>query len=252
MWDWFISFLTQVLAGIQGFVGDWGLAVIVLTIIIRLVLTPLQTKSVKSTAGMQVMQPRIQEIQEKYADDPQRLQEETMKVYSEMHVNPLMGCLPLIIQMPVFFALFTVIKNVPTDACFYGILPSISDSVSGVLAASGFVAALPYIIMDVLFGVLTFVPMMMNSQTAAPEMKQQQMIMGGVMSLMMLWFGWTCPAAVLLYYVASSLWQVVQQKLVTQKVMEKAKREAEEKAKNAPVEVNVERKVKKPRQHKKN
>jgi len=162
MWDWFISFLTQVLAGIQGFVGDWGLAVIVLTIIIRLILTPLQTKSVKSTAGMQVMQPRIQEIQEKYADDPQRLQEETMKVYSEMHVNPLMGCLPLIIQMPVFFALFTVIKNVPTDACFYSILPSISDSVSGVLAASGFVAALPYIIMDVLFGVLTFIPMMLN------------------------------------------------------------------------------------------
>ena len=252
MWDWFISFLTQVLAGIQGFVGDWGLAVIVLTIIIRLILTPLQTKSVKSTAGMQVMQPRIQEIQEKYADDPQRLQEETMKVYSEMHVNPLMGCLPLIIQMPVFFALFTVIKNVPTDACFYSILPSISDSVSGVLAASGFVAALPYIIMDVLFGVLTFVPMMLNSQSAAPEMKQQQMIMGGVMSIMMLWFGWICPAAVLLYYVASSLWQVVQQKLVTQKVMEKAKREAEEKAKNAPVEVNVVRKENKPRQHKKN
>ena len=66
MWDWFINFLTAVLAGIQGFVGDWGLAIIVLTVIVRLALTPLQTKSVKSTAGMQVMQPRIQEIQEKY------------------------------------------------------------------------------------------------------------------------------------------------------------------------------------------
>ena len=252
MWDWFINFLYQVLQGIHGFVGDWGLAVICLTIIIRLILMPLQTKSVKSTAGMQVMQPRIQEIQEKYADDPQRLQEETMKIYSEMNVNPLMGCLPLLLQMPVFFALFTVIKMVPEGSCFYSILPSISDSCSGVLAASGFVPALPYIIMDVLFGVLTFVPMMMNSQTMDESQRQQQMIMGGVMSVMMLWFGWTCPAAVLLYYVTSSLWQVVQQQLVTKKVMEKAKADAEARAKNAPLEVNVVRKEKKPRQHKKN
>ena len=252
MWDWFINFLYAVLQGIQGLVGDWGLSVICLTIIIRLILMPLQTKSVKSTAGMQVMQPRIQEIQEKYADDPQRLQEETMKIYSEMKVNPLMGCLPLLLQMPVFFALFTVIKMVPEGSCFFSILPSISDSCSGVLAASGFVPALPYIIMDVLFGVLTFVPMMMNSQTMDESQRQQQMIMGGVMSVMMLWFGWTCPAAVLLYYVTSSLWQVVQQQLVTKKVMEKAKADAEARAKNAPLEVNVVRKEKKPRQHKKN
>ncbi len=252
MWDWFINFLYAVLQGIQGFVGDWGLSVICLTIIIRVILMPLQTKSVKSTAGMQVMQPRIQEIQEKYADDPQRLQEETMKIYSEMNVNPLMGCLPLLLQMPVFFALFTVIKMVPEGSCFYSILPSISDSVSGVLTASGFVGALPYIIMDVLFGVLTFVPMWLNSQTVAPEQRSQQMTMGAVMSIMMLWFGWTCPAAVLLYYVTSSLWQVVQQQLVTKKVMEKAKADAAERAKNAPLEVNVTRKEKKPRQHKKN
>lgn len=252
MWDWFINFLYAVLQGIQGFVGDWGLSVICLTIIIRVILMPLQTKSVKSTAGMQVMQPRIQEIQEKYADDPQRLQEEKMKIYSEMNVNPLMGCLPLLLQMPVFFALFTVIKMVPEGSCFYSILPSISDSVSGMLAASGFVGALPYIIMDVLFGVLTFVPMWLNSQTVAPEQRSQQMTMGAVMSVMMLWFGWTCPAAVLLYYVTSSLWQVVQQQLVTKKVMEKAKADAAERAKNAPLEVNVTRKEKKPRQHKKN
>lgn len=251
MWDWFINFLTMVLQGLHGFVGDWGLAVIVLTAIVRLLLTPLQTKSVKSTAGMQVMQPRIQELQEKYADDPQRLQEETMKIYSEMKVNPLMGCLPLLIQMPIFCALFAVIKNVPADACFYGILPSISQSCAGVFGASGFVGALPYIIMDVLFGVLTFVPMMMNLGNSTPEMKNQQMMMGAIMSLMMLWFGWTCPAAVLLYYVTSSLWQVAQQKLVTQRVMEKAKKDAEERAKNAPVEVNVVRKEKKKRPHKK-
>lgn len=250
MWDWFINFLTMVLAGIQGFVGDWGLAVIVLTIIIRLILMPLQNKSIKSTAGMQVMQPKLQEIQDRYQDDPVKLQEETMKIYSEMKVNPLMGCLPLFLQMPVFFALFTVIKNVPADACFYGILPSISNSAAGVVGQMGFAAGVPYIIFDLLFGVLTFVPMLMNANTT-PEMKSQQITMGAVMSIMMIWFGWSCPAAVLLYYVASSLWQVVQQKFVTQKVMEKARAKAEADAANKPVEVNVVRKEKKPRPHKK-
>ncbi len=173
-----------------------------------------------------------------------------MKIYSEMKVNPLMGCLPLFLQMPVFFALFTVIKNVPADACFYGILPSISNSAAGVVGQMGFAAGAPYIIFDLLFGVLTFVPMLMNANTT-PEMKSQQITMGAVMSIMMIWFGWSCPAAVLLYYVASSLWQVVQQKFVTQKVMEKARAKAEADAANRPVEVNVVRKEKKPRPHKK-
>ena len=100
MWDWFINFLTMVLEGLHGVSGDWGLAVIILTLIIRLILTPLQTKSVKSTANMQIMQPKIAEIQEKYADDPVRMQEEQMKLYSEASFNPLMGCLPLFLQMP--------------------------------------------------------------------------------------------------------------------------------------------------------
>lgn len=252
MWDWFISFLTTVLAGIEGFVGDWGLAVIVLTFIVRLILTPLMANSTKSTARMQVMQPKLQELQERYADDPQRLNEETMKLYSQMKFNPLMGCLPVLLQMPIFFALFTVIRNVPADACFYGILPSISSSVAQVLAESGWIAAAPYIVFDVLFGVLTFVPMVMNTANQEPQMRNQQLMMGAVMALMMLWFGWSCPAAVLLYYVTSSIWQVVQQKLITQRVIEKAKREAEEEAKNKPVEVDVVRKEKKPRPHKKN
>ena len=250
MWDWFINFLTMVLEGLHGVAGDWGLAVILLTLIIRLVLTPLQTKSVKSTANMQVMQPKLQEIQEKYADDPQRMQEEQLKLYSEAKVNPLMGCLPLFLQMPVFFALFSVVRDVPVDASFFGILPSISNSVAGVLAESGWAAAAPYILFDVLFGVLTFVPMLMNTQNQGDQ-RMQTITMGAVMSIMMLWFGWSCPAAVLLYYVTSSVWAVIQQQLVTNKVMEKARAEAEAAAKNKPVEVNVVRKEQKPRPRKK-
>ena len=251
MWDWFINFLTAVLAGIEGFVGDWGLAVIILTVIIRLILTPLMAHSTKSTARKQVMQPKLQEIQERYADNPERQAEEMRKIYADMKFNPLGGCLPIFLQMPVFFGLFTVAKQVPADASFFGILPSISLSVSQVIEASGWVAAAPYILFDVLFGVLTFVPMVINVSTQAEAQRSQTMTMGAVMAVMMLFFGWSVPAAVLLYYVTSSLWQVVQQKVITQRVMEKAKAEAEAEAASRPIEVDVVRKEKKARPHKK-
>lgn len=251
MWDWFINFLTAVLAGIEGFIGDWGLAVIILTVIIRLILTPLMAHSTKSTARMQVMQPKLQEIQERYADNPERQAEEMRKIYADMKFNPLGGCLPIFLQMPVFFGLFTVARQVPADASFFGILPSISLSVSQVIEASGWVAAAPYILFDVLFGVLTFVPMVINVSTQAEAQRSQTMTMGAVMAVMMLFFGWSVPAAVLLYYVTSSLWQVIQQKVITQRVMEKAKAEAEAEAAGRPIEVDVVRKEKKARPHKK-
>ena len=252
MWDWFINFLTWVLASIQGLVGDWGLAVIILTVIIRLLLTPLMAHSTKSTARMQVMQPKLQEIQERYADDPERQAEELRKIYADMKFNPLGGCLPIFLQMPVFFGLFTVARQVPADACFFNILPSIAQSAQGVLDASGLQAAIPYILFDVLFGVLTFIPMIMNVTTQSESQRSQTMIMGGVMALMMLWFDWGVPAAVLLYYVASAIWQVVQQQVITKRVMEKAKADAEAAAANKPIEVDVVRKEKKIRPHKKN
>ena len=251
MWEWFIDFLTEVLTGIESFVGDWGLAVIVLTIIIRLILTPLMAHSTRSTARMQVMQPKLQEIQERYADDPERQAEELRKAYADMKFNPLGGCLPILLQMPIFFGLFSVVRDVPADACFYSILPSISQSVAQVLEASGWVAAAPYIIFDLLFGVLTFIPMVLNVSNQNSAQRSQTMLMGGMMALMMIWFGWGVPSAVLIYYVTSSIWQVIQQQLITKKVQQKAKEEAEAEAENRPIEVDVVRREKKQRPHKK-
>ena len=123
--------------------------------------------------SMQVAQPKIQEIQAKYADDPARQSEEVQKVYASLKFNPVAGCLPIFLQMPIFFALFTVAKSVPADAHFYSILPSISSSVSDMVASAGWVGALPYILFDVAFGVLTFIPMMMNSVNQTSEQKSQ-------------------------------------------------------------------------------
>ena len=99
MWDWIVNILFELLKLIQTFAVDWGLSIIILVVIIRLLLTPLMLKSTKSTARMQVLQPKMLEIQERYADDPQRQAEEMQKFYSENKFNPMAGCLPLLIQM---------------------------------------------------------------------------------------------------------------------------------------------------------
>ncbi|MDJ1122800.1 YidC/Oxa1 family membrane protein insertase [Olsenella sp. YH-ols2217] len=252
MWEWFIGLLSTILGWIADFCGDWGLAIMILTIIIRLCLTPLQNKSLKSSAQMQVLQPKMQEIQQLYADDPMRQQQELQKIYSEHKFNPFGGCLPVIIQMPVFFALFSVLRDhLPADACFYGIFPSLADSVSNVLATSGFAGAWVYILFDILFGVFTLIPMLLNMRNQAQGQTPQTLIMGVIMAGMMMWFGWSVPVGVLLYYNASSLWGIVQQVFITNRMMEKYKKEEEAKVANGPIQVNVVRKEQKPRPKKK-
>jgi YidC/Oxa1 family membrane protein insertase len=251
MWDWFISFLTTVLATLQSVVGDWGIAVIILTFIIRLLIMPLMTKSTASTARMQVLQPKLAEIQERYADDPERQMAEMRKFQAENNFNPLGGCLPMFIQMPVFFALFTVARNVPEGASFLNIMPSISMSVSEAVASLGFPGALSYVLFDAGFGLMTLAQMLVNVKNVPEDQRQQNIMMGVMMGVMMVWFGWSVPAAVLLYYVTSAIWQVVQQQLVTKRVTEQVKAETEAKLKEQPVEINVTRRERKPRPKKK-
>ena len=256
MWDWIVNILFQILKLIQGFAVDWGLSIIILVVIVRLLLSPLMIKSSRSTARMQVLQPKMQEIQEKYADDPQRQAEDMQKFYSENKFNPFGSCLPLLIQMPILIALFTLLNNLPQyfsgeNFSFYNILPNLQASPAGTIG-EGFGVAAPYLIALVLFAVLTLIPQLWMSRNQTGQQAQTMRMTAVVMTIMMLWIGWGLPAGVLLYYDVSSLWQVAQQLFVTQKVIDKAKAEEEERLKNAPIEVNVVRRERKQRPHKKN
>ena len=111
---------------------------------------------------------------------------------------------------------------------------------------------LPYVLFVAAFGVLTLLPMLMNAKNMPEEQRSQNLIMAIVMAVMMVWFGWTVPAAVLLYYDASAIWQVAQQKFVTQKVMDKVKAEQAAKLEAQGRVIEVERREQKKRQHKKN
>lgn len=258
MWDWIVQILLQILRFIQGFASDWGLSIIILTVIVRLILTPLLLKSTKSTARMQVLQPKLMEIQQKYADDPQRQAEEMQKFYSENKFSPLGGCLPLLIQMPILLALFTLLRNLPgyigesgVVFSFYNIMPDLTTT-PGAQWANGIATALPYLISLILFGILTVIPSLYQSHNQTGQQASSMRTMALVMGIMMLWLGWNLPAGVLLYYDVSSLWQVAQQIFVTRRVMEKAKAEEEERLAHAPIEVDVVRREHKARPRKKN
>ena len=105
-----LNAIGAVLAWIYGFVGNYGLSIIILTILIKLVLLPLGIKQIKSMQAMQAIQPKVKEIQKKYKGNKQRVQEETMKLYKDAGVNPLGGCLPLLLQFPILIAMYAVIR----------------------------------------------------------------------------------------------------------------------------------------------
>jgi YidC/Oxa1 family membrane protein insertase len=221
--------LFDVLQALHGVLGDYGVAIIGLTVVIRILLLPLTLKQTKSMYELQRIQPKIKELQEKYKNDKQKLQEETLKFYQDNKVNPFGGCLPLLLQMPVFFALFRMlgttgetpglfpqyIASLSAEAAeaasrFWIILPDITQSASQVFSASGIAGAWPYIIFVVLFGLSTIVPQLMQPGAQAQQ-KQMSILMGG----MMLFFGWSVSAGVVLYWVTQGLLGLLQQTIQT-------------------------------------
>lgn len=255
MWEWFVNLFVQILDFIQGYVGDWGLAIIIFVVIIRLLLTPILMKSTKSNARMQVMQPKLEEIQTKYADNPEKQAEELNKFYSENKFNPMSGCLPLLIQMPILIALFQVLRDLADyfpgeDLSFYNIIPDLSLSPSD-MASVGLWEGMPYFIMLGLFGVLSLIPSLYSARNQTGEQATTTRWTALIMAVLMVWIGWSLPGGVLLYYDVSSGWQVLQQIFITQRVMDKAKAEQEAAMADAPRVIEVERRQKKARPHKK-
>jgi len=115
--------LAYLLSLIYQLVGSYGIALIILTVIVKLALYPLYLKQIKSTAGLQEIQPKMREIQQRYANDREKQNEELQKLYSKSGYNPMGGCLPMVIQMPIIFGLFALLRNpmryMPTDQMMF-------------------------------------------------------------------------------------------------------------------------------------
>ena len=255
MWDVFKNWIYDVIHFFYSFCGDWGLAIILVTIIFRLIVAPLMHMSARSSFQMQKIQPLMQEIQSKYSDDPTRLSQEMQKIYAEVHFNPLIGCLPILLQMPIFMAMFQTLREmgsrVEGDYSFYNLVPSLVNTPGDALG-QGIVTFIPYFVLMIIFAGATFLPMILQQLTnkANPQQARQMIIMSLIMGLFMLWISWGSPAGVLLFWGVSSLIGVAQNQFSMRYFKRKDAREAET-IEVKPIEVNVTRRVQKKRQSKK-
>ena len=200
-WAWFIAKpLFWLLTFIQQLVHNWGVAIICITLIVKAILYPLTKAQYTSMAKMRMLQPKLQEMRERFGDDRQRMSEEMMKLYRDEKVNPLGGCFPLLLQMPIFIALYwTFMEAVELrHAPFFGWIQDLS-------------AQDPYYILPILMGASMFLLQKMSPTPAADPM--QQKIMNFMPLMFMAFFLWV-PAGLVLYWLVSNLITIIQQQLI--------------------------------------
>ncbi|MFL0248552.1 membrane protein insertase YidC [Candidatus Clostridium stratigraminis] len=198
---------------------SYGIAIIVFTIIIRLILLPLNMKQTRSQVKMQEIQPELKKLQEKYKSDPQKAQQETMKLYKEKGVNPMGGCLPLIIQLPILWALFYVFRNIhPVDAA-----TGQAIKVSFLWIKDLFGTDQLYIL-PILSGATTYLSSLMMTPATDSAQAKQTSTMNIGMAIFMVFMSWRFTAALVLYWVVNNLIQIGQTALM--KKMDAAKANA--------------------------
>ncbi|MEQ1883058.1 MAG: membrane protein insertase YidC, partial [Burkholderiales bacterium] len=198
--------LFWVLSWIHGWVGNWGIAIILLTVLIKLLFYPLQEASYKAMAKMKMIAPKMQQLKERYGDDRQRMQKAMMELYQKEKVNPMAGCLPIIVQMPVFIALYWVIlASVELrHAPFYGWIQDLS-SID------------PWYILPVLMGASMIIQTKLNPEPPDPIQAKVMKIMPIAFSIFFFFF----PAGLVLYWLVNNILSIAQQWHINRK-MERA------------------------------
>jgi len=223
-----LIFLYQFLPG-----KDFGVAVIVLTIIIRIILYPLMLKSIKSQKALAELQPQIQEIQQKYKNDKEKQGKEMMALYQKEKINPLGGCLPFLLQLPILFALYRVFwKGLEPESMssLYSFIPSpeaINPTFLGIINL-----AEPSLVLAVLAGILQFfqTKMLTPKNKKTPVKGDQMAQFSNMMQKQMLYFFplftvfilWKLPAAIGVYWTITALFSIFQQYLIMKPQKENA------------------------------
>ncbi|EGR0722569.1 membrane protein insertase YidC [Vibrio alginolyticus] len=200
-WLWFIAKpLHMLLSFIQSFVGNWGVAIICLTFIVRGAMYPLTKAQYTSMAKMRMLQPKLQAMRERIGDDRQRMSQEMMELYKKEKVNPLGGCLPLILQMPIFIALYwALMESVELrHSPFFGWIHDLS-------------AQDPYYILPLLMGASMFLIQKMSPTTVTDPMQQKIMTF---MPVMFTFFFLFFPSGLVLYWLVSNIVTLIQQTLI--------------------------------------
>lgn len=188
------AFFAFLLNYIHGLVGNFGVAIILVTVIVRLLILPLTLKQDKSMKEMKKLQPILDDLKKKYAHDKQMLNIKTMELYKEHKVNPAGGCLPILIQLPILFALFGVLRS--------GIIPENETFLWLTLANPD-----PFYILPILNGVVTYAQQKIMGNNDNPQMQSMMTIM----PFLIVFMSYKLPAGLQLYWFASSFISIIQQ-----------------------------------------
>jgi len=220
-----LMFLNRLIAS-AGISYSYGWAIIALTIIIKLVTLPLTFKQMQSTKAMQELQPRLQELQKKYAKDRETLAQKQMELYREAGINPMGGCLPMLIQFPILIGLYSALYRLAGIGELVGQrffwIPDLSfpDVATGTKwlgeawKARDWHQLIAYLILPILLVITQIVLQKMTQATTATSGDSQQGMMNQMMLLMSLMFGWitlSVPSGLALYWVVSNLLSLIQQ-----------------------------------------
>ncbi|MGN6379519.1 MAG: YidC/Oxa1 family membrane protein insertase [Gaiellales bacterium] len=218
VWDQIKSVLESLLTTYHSWVGNWGLAIILLTITVRVAILPLTIKQLRSMAAMQAIQPKVKALQNKYKgktarEDKQQMQQELMALYKEHNVNPFASCLPMVFQIPVFIGLYRVLTNFahqnpppPGSPSFLGI-----DNIFHNLGTIG--GPTEYIM------VIIYLASMLGSTLLFSFVTdKQQKYMFAAMSVFFVFFIIRVPAGVGIYWITTNLWTIGQQGVIKQRM----------------------------------
>ena len=203
-WLWFIAQpLFLLLSFLHGLVGNWGWAIVLTTLVVKLVFFQLSATSYKSMANMRRVGPKLQRLKEQYGDDKQKMSQAMMDIYKKEKINPLGGCLPILVQMPVFIALYWVLL----------------ESVE--LRHSPFIFWLddlsvkdPFFILPIAMGVTMFIQQMLNPEPPDPMQAKVMKMMPIMFTFFFLWF----PAGLVLYWLVNNVLSIAQQWVITRQI----------------------------------
>jgi YidC/Oxa1 family membrane protein insertase len=199
--------LTAILEWLHSATGlSWALAIIVLTLLVRIVIVPLTVRQIHSMQRLQALAPEMKALQEKYKHDKKRQQEELMRFYQENQVNPLASCLPIILQIPIFISLFFVLRDFEdevypeypdSDLGFLGIIPSITDDISS--HWSGWLLIVLYVVSQVA-----------STYFMSATMDKRQRYLFMALPVFFIPFIINFPMGLMLYWTTTNLWTVGQ------------------------------------------
>lgn len=205
-WFWFLARpMLWALNGLYSIVGNYGIAIILFTLLLRLAIWPLTRKSYTSMIAMQKMQPEMVRIQKLYANDKMRLQMEMMRLYQTHKTSPMSGCLPMLIQIPIFFALYKAL------------LVSVPMRSAGFLWISDLAAMDPYFILPILMGATMWwqsrLQTVAKTASGNDAIAQTQRVMKWMPVIFTLLFAWM-PAGLVLYWTVSNLFGIAQMQII--------------------------------------